>query len=58
VIGLMDFGFWTAPAWNGGHGASDIPLTVDADERIAARILANNPTGPNWPTGESRPPGG
>jgi hypothetical protein len=41
VIGLMNFGFWTSPAWTGGGaGASSLPLTVDANERVAARILA------------------
>jgi hypothetical protein len=41
VIGLMNFGFWTSPAWaGGGAGASSLPLTVDANERVAARILA------------------
>jgi hypothetical protein len=40
VIGLMNFGFWTAPAWTSGSGAASLPLTVDADERVAARILA------------------
>lgn len=39
VIGLMNFGFWTSPAWT-GSGASSLPLTVDANERVAARILA------------------
>jgi hypothetical protein len=39
VIGLMNFGFWTAPAWTSGHGASSLPLTVTANERVAARIL-------------------
>ena len=28
VIGLMNFGFWTAPAWTSGHGVSSLPLTV------------------------------
>ena len=40
VIGLMNFGFWTSPAWTGGSGAASLPLTVDANERVAARILA------------------
>jgi hypothetical protein len=40
VIGLLNFGFWTSPRWTSGHGASDLPLTVNADERVAARILA------------------
>ncbi len=42
VIGLMNFGFWTSPAWtgSGGTGASSLPLTVDANERVAARVLA------------------
>jgi hypothetical protein len=42
VIGLMNFGFWTSPAWTsaGGTGASELPLTVTANERVAARILA------------------
>jgi hypothetical protein len=42
VVGLMNFGFWTSPAWTaaGGTGASELPLTVNANERVAARILA------------------
>jgi hypothetical protein len=40
VIGLMNFGFWTAPAWTSGNGASSLPLTVNANERVAARLLA------------------
>jgi hypothetical protein len=40
VIGLMDFGFWTSPPWTSGTGAASLPLTVDANERVAARILA------------------
>lgn len=41
VIGLMNFGFWVSPAWeNGGAGAASLPLTVDSNERVAARILA------------------
>ncbi len=40
VVGLMNFGFWTAPAWTSGSGAASLPLTVDANERVAARILA------------------
>jgi len=42
VIGLLNFGFWTSAAWTakGGTGASELPQTVDADERVAARILA------------------
>jgi hypothetical protein len=41
VIGLMNFGFWTSPAWaSGGSGAAGLPLTVDANERVSARILA------------------
>jgi hypothetical protein len=40
VIGLMNFGFWTSPAWTSGSGAASLPLTVDANERVAARILA------------------
>jgi hypothetical protein len=42
VIGLMNFGFWTSPPFTaqGGTGASELPLTVDANERVAARILA------------------
>jgi hypothetical protein len=40
VIGLMNFGFWTAPAWTSGSGAASLPLTVDADERVTTRILA------------------
>jgi hypothetical protein len=41
VIGLLDFGFWTSPAWeNGGAGAASLPQTVDSNERAAARILA------------------
>jgi hypothetical protein len=43
VIGLMNFGFWTSPPWttSGGTGASELPLTVDANERVAAQILAS-----------------
>jgi hypothetical protein len=41
VVGLLNFGFWVSPAWeNGGAGAASLPLTVDANERVAARILA------------------
>jgi hypothetical protein len=42
VIGLLNFGFWTSAAWmaKGGTGASELPQTVDADERVAAQILA------------------
>jgi hypothetical protein len=40
VIGLMNFGFWTSPAWTSGSGSASLPLTVDANERVAARILA------------------
>jgi hypothetical protein len=42
VVGLMNFGFWTSPPWTtaGGTGASELPLTVNANERVAARILA------------------
>jgi hypothetical protein len=40
VIGLLNFGFWTSPAWTGGSGSASLPLTVDSNERIAARILA------------------
>jgi hypothetical protein len=41
VIGLLNFGFWVSPAWeNGGAGAASLPLTVDSNERVAARILA------------------
>ncbi|HEY7488560.1 MAG TPA: hypothetical protein VH912_29230 [Streptosporangiaceae bacterium] len=41
VIGLLNFGFWTGTPWTGGgHGASDLPSTVDAHERIAARVLS------------------
>jgi hypothetical protein len=41
VIGLLDFGFWTSPAWeNGGAGAASLPQTVDSNERVTARILA------------------
>lgn len=40
VVGLMDFGFWSSPAWTSGNGASSLPLTVDSNERVAARILA------------------
>ena len=42
VIGLLNFGFWTSAAWTapGGTGASELPQTVDADERVAAQILA------------------
>jgi hypothetical protein len=42
VIGLLNFGFWTSAAWTakGGTGASQLPQTVDANERAAARILA------------------
>jgi hypothetical protein len=38
----MNFGFWTSPPWTtyGGTGASELPLTVDANERVAAQILA------------------
>ena len=40
VIGLLNFGFWTAPAWlNGGAGAVSLPQTVDSNERVAARTL-------------------
>ena len=43
VIGLMNFGFWTSPPWttSGGTGASELPMTVDANERVAAQILAS-----------------
>jgi hypothetical protein len=39
----MNFGFWTSPPWttSGGTGASELPLTVDANERVAAQILAS-----------------
>jgi hypothetical protein len=42
VIGLLNFGFWTSAAWTakGSTGASELPQTVDADERAAAQILA------------------
>lgn len=42
VIGLLNFGFWTSAAWTakGGTGASELPQTIDADERAAAQILA------------------
>jgi hypothetical protein len=40
VIGLLNFGFWTSPAWTSGSGSASLPLTVDSNERIAARILA------------------
>lgn len=42
VIGLLNFGFWVSPPWTttGGTGASELPQTVDADERVAAQILA------------------
>jgi hypothetical protein len=42
VIGLLNFGFWTSAAWTakGGTGASQLPQTVDANERAAAQILA------------------
>ncbi|HEY1644060.1 MAG TPA: hypothetical protein VGG35_25575 [Streptosporangiaceae bacterium] len=45
VIGLLNFGFWTSAAWTakGGTGASELPQTVDADERAAAVILAGAP---------------
>jgi hypothetical protein len=42
VVGLLDFGFWTSPAWTSGKGSATLPLTVDANERFAARILAAN----------------
>ena len=34
VVGLMSFGFWVS-----GYEASQLPQTVDAHERIAARII-------------------
>lgn len=42
----MNVGFWTAPAWSsGGTSAASLPLTVDADERAAARILGGGSDG-------------
>ena len=32
--------FWTSPTWTDGSGAASLPLTVDANERVAARIFA------------------
>jgi hypothetical protein len=34
VIGLLAFGFWTS-----GHDSGDLPLTVAAHRRIAARVI-------------------
>jgi hypothetical protein len=36
----MDFGFWTSPAWTSGSGSASLPLTVNPNERVAARVLA------------------